>query len=364
MNYAHKYFLVEAERFRVMKIDEKAIHYYDLAIKNARANEYTNEEAIANERAATYYLEANQEHIARIYMMDALHCYQEWGANAKVLDLKEHYPHLIKKFYAAEQYYSTSIIPALQAISNETDLSMLSNLLLKILIEKISAQNAYVISVKENELRIEAQFTTNASDHIDPLPLSLDNSSCLSQAIVRYVLSRREPLILDDASLKGRFVNDPYIQSRQIKSVLCTPVIKENIKAIIYLENNDTGTFTKKILLSLQPLLVQASICFEKAILYEQQEYHRQNLEKQITEKTGELISISQKNSIGEIISGLRHELQPIIMNTRGHAKKLKNYFRFNDLNTDESKTIDVICEEIERALQDTQNLHDFNDNA
>jgi hypothetical protein len=51
-------------------------------------------------------------------------------------------------------------------------------------------------------------------------------------------------------------------------------------------------------------------------------------------------------------------------MNTRGHAKKLKNYFRFNDLNTDESKTIDVICEEIERALQDTQNLHDFNDNA
>ena len=361
MNYAHKYFLIEAERFRVMKIDEKAINFYELAIKNARENEYTNEEAIANELAAKYYLETNQENIARIYMMDALYCYQEWGATAKVLDLKEQYPHLLKTFYSFDHYYSTSIIPALHAISNETDLSMLSNLFLKILIDKTSAQNAYVISIKEKDLLIEAQFTNISGDHIDQFPVLLDSSSCLSHPIVRYVLSRREPLILENACLKGHFVNDPYVQSRQIKSVLCTPVINENIKAIVYLENYDTGTFTKKILKSLQPLLVQASICFEKAILYEQLEFHRQKLEKQITQKTRQLISISQKNSIGEIISGLRHELQPNINNTRGCARKIKNYFRFNDLHTDESDAIDVILEQIESALQDTNNLHVFN---
>ncbi len=95
MNHLHKYYLVEAERHRILGQNDKAGDFYDQAIKLAKKNEYTNEEALANELAARFYLERGKATIARAYLQEAHHCYEKWGALAKIKDLNERYNELL-----------------------------------------------------------------------------------------------------------------------------------------------------------------------------------------------------------------------------------------------------------------------------
>ncbi len=94
MNFQHKYDLVEAERWRVLDSKLAAIEYYDRAISGAKANGYVNEEALANELAAKFYLDWGKEKVAQAYMQEAYYCYARWGAKAKVADLEYSYPQL------------------------------------------------------------------------------------------------------------------------------------------------------------------------------------------------------------------------------------------------------------------------------
>ncbi len=94
-NYQHKFLLVEAERARVLGRNEVAGEYYDQAIELARQNEYLNEEALALELAAKFYLTSGQPQQAEDYMGEAYGAYSRWGAKAKVLQLEAAYPDLL-----------------------------------------------------------------------------------------------------------------------------------------------------------------------------------------------------------------------------------------------------------------------------
>ena len=95
MNYLHKWQLVEAEKSRVLGLKADAVDLYDQAIAGAKANEYIQEEALANELAAKFYLEWRKEKFAAIYMQAAYYCYSRWGAKAKVMQLEQLYPQLL-----------------------------------------------------------------------------------------------------------------------------------------------------------------------------------------------------------------------------------------------------------------------------
>ncbi len=95
MNHLHKFYLVEAERYRVLGQYMEAMDYYDKAIAGAKENEYLNEEALAYELAAKFYLALGKEIIARTYMTEAHYAYTRWGALAKVKDLETKYPQLL-----------------------------------------------------------------------------------------------------------------------------------------------------------------------------------------------------------------------------------------------------------------------------
>lgn len=96
MNFQHKYDLVEAEKCRVLEKKLEAIELYDKAISGAKENEYLQEEALANELAAKFYLGWGKEKIAVTYMQSAYYCYARWGAKAKTDDLEKRYPYLLK----------------------------------------------------------------------------------------------------------------------------------------------------------------------------------------------------------------------------------------------------------------------------
>ncbi|MEC4896342.1 MAG: serine/threonine-protein kinase PknK, partial [Oscillatoria sp. PMC 1051.18] len=95
MNHQHKVDLVEAEKCRVLGQKIAASELYDKAISGAKTNEYIQEEALANELAAKFYLDLGRLRIAQDYAIEAYYCYSRWGAKAKVADLEKRYPQLL-----------------------------------------------------------------------------------------------------------------------------------------------------------------------------------------------------------------------------------------------------------------------------
>jgi len=69
----------------------QATEYYDRAIAGAREHGYIQEEALANELAAKFYLSLGKEKFAQIYLTESYYGYARWGATAKLKQLEEKY---------------------------------------------------------------------------------------------------------------------------------------------------------------------------------------------------------------------------------------------------------------------------------
>ena len=293
MNFQHKFYLVEAERARVLGNDREAREFYDLAIALAQENEYLNEEALAYEIAGRFYLSINQKHVARYYLQDAHYAYQRWGAVAKVRDLEKRYPQFLAKAQTehGQNYISisttpsttpgsgqttsdvldlSSVLKASQTISGEIIQSNLLEKLIKIMMENAGAQTGFLILEKDRQLFIEAQGTVEP-DEVILLQTSLsETSERLPVSLVNYVARTKEDVVLADAAHEGGFIADPYIVRNQSKSILCTAIVLQGkLIGLLYLENNlSTGVFTPKRLEVLKLLSAQAAISLQNAQLY------------------------------------------------------------------------------------------------
>ncbi|EGK88093.1 GAF domain-containing protein [Microcoleus vaginatus PCC 9802] len=286
MNYLHKWYLVEAERQRVLGNKAEAIEMYDRAISEAKENKYVNDEALANELAAKFYGEWGKIKVAQAYIFEAYYCYVEWGATAKVTDLERRYPHLFAVTQPGRKNTQTTVamtttgsgnhlditavMKASQAISGEIMLDKLLSSLMKILIENAGAQRGYLILLSQGQLFIEAEGTID--DELVTVLQSIPVETCpeLASAIVNYVSRTQESVVLDDAARSGQFTNDAHIRKHQPKSILCVPLINQSqIISIVYLENNLTaGAFTPERVELLKVLSGQAAISIQNSKLY------------------------------------------------------------------------------------------------
>lgn len=288
MNHLHKFYLVEAERHRVLGKNALAIDCYDRAIALAKENEYIHEAALAYELAANFYLSKGKELSAKAYMQEARYSYQLWGATAKVKDLETRYQQLfvVTQLGIKDTKTTTTltgsgsgsnldiatVMKANQAISGEIVLDKLLSSLMKILIENAGAQKGYLILASQGKLLIEAEGTIDSAQVTVLQSLPIENCQILSEAIVNYVARTKESVVLNEANREGQFINAPYIKENQPKSILCVPLINQGkLISIVYLENNlTTGAFTPERVEVLKFLLGQAAISIENAKLYTQ----------------------------------------------------------------------------------------------
>lgn len=289
-NFLHKYLLIEAEKARVAGEDIRAMALYDQAIESARDYNYLNNQAIANETAAKYYLKRGIKKIAAIYMTEAHYLFGQWGARAKVKDLEERYPELLgpQKPGAADGEptlekesargpfpFSTSldlnsIIKASQTLSSEILLEKLTGKLLTIMLENAGAEKGVFILKKKEGLFVETAATANGK-RVQPLQFQpVHESDLFPASIVSVVEKTKKDLVLEDASKDAIYAKDRYVQKNETKSVLCMPVVhKKKLTAILYLENNlSTGVFNKERQETLRLLSSQAAISMENAHLY------------------------------------------------------------------------------------------------
>ncbi|NEO55778.1 MAG: AAA family ATPase [Okeania sp. SIO3B5] len=310
MNHQHKVDLVEAEKCRILGQKAEAIELYNKAISGAEENEYIQEEALANELAAKFYLDWKQEKIALVYMRDAHYCYYRWGATAKIKHLEDKYAKLFK-FPTATTYgykilstrttnnYSTTaefdlatldlatLIKSTNAISSEIVLNKLLATLMDIMVENAGARRGILILPDGEGLFVEA--TKEYSQEVCLLqPIPVNKFKQLSKKIVNYVARTGKTVVLNDAMGEDKSLSSPslasdtdaddrsltddaYIQKYQCHSIACTPLINRGqLQGIIYLENNlTTGAFTRERLALLRTLAAQAAISLENARLYD-----------------------------------------------------------------------------------------------
>jgi predicted ATPase/signal transduction histidine kinase/GAF domain-containing protein len=309
MNYLNKWELVEAECYRVTGQILEAMNAYDRAIALAKEHEYLQEEALANELAARFYLAQRKTKIALVYLQEAHYCYGRWGALAKVAALETEFPSLREQSRgrSIESNHSrtvtltstkldaldlATVLKASQAIAGEIYLDQLLATLMKILIENAGAQTGYLLLQTQNEWCIEATGSIN-DDHVAVLQsISLGMTGIkdhppLPTAIIHYVAHTLERIVLDHAAQQGFFKNDPWIIQNQAKSILCVPLLKQgNLTGIVYLENNlVTGAFNQQRIEIVNLLSAQAAISIDNARLLKQQAELNTSLQMEIVER-------------------------------------------------------------------------------
>ncbi|MBP0016190.1 MAG: AAA-like domain-containing protein, partial [Cyanobacteria bacterium SBLK] len=309
MNYLHKFYLVEAERTRVLCQYKDAREYYDRAIILANENEYLNEEALACELAGRFYLARSQDCVARHYLQDAHYIYHRWGAVAKVKDLETRYPQFLatssketqptklpsstisENETSSEVFDFHSVFRASQAISSEILLNKLLEKLIEIAIENAGAQIGFLILEQENKLFIKAEIDASYKEASMRNSEPVKNSQKLPLSIVNYVQRTRETVVLKDATNDRTFAKDPYLVKKHPKSILCLPILdRGQFIGLLYLENNlMTDAFTRDRLEVLKILSAQAAISIENSRLYEQLEDYSRTLEQKVSERTREL---------------------------------------------------------------------------
>ena len=342
MNHLHKFYLVEAEYHRVLGEKAKAIEFYNLAIAKAKENEYIQEEALANELTAKFYLnwgfDAAQPHgqatAARAYMMEAHYCYTRWGATAKVKHLEDNYPQLCQSssaktfttsFTTSLKTHATvettegatfdlaSVMKATNAISSEIVLENLLATLMNILVENAGAHRGILILPRGDRLFIEAIKETDSEDVAVLQSLPLDECEQLSSKIVHYVARIGEMVVLNDATREGNFIDDTYIQQCQCQSIACTPLRdRGQLQGIIYLENNlTTGAFTQERMALLRTLAAQAAISLENARLYDKIAVLNAAYERFVP---AQFLSFLEKESIVDVVLGDQVEREMTVL--------------------------------------------------
>ncbi|HEY9711423.1 MAG TPA: GAF domain-containing protein, partial [Oculatellaceae cyanobacterium] len=293
-NFQHKYDLVEAEKARVLGQTLEAMDYYDRAIQGAKEQGYIQEEALANELAAEFYISCGREKIAKVYLTDAYYRYIRWGAIAKVKDLEAQHPFLVAQTHNLEtpkldetltatktgsttsNLFSTSLDLATfmkfsQAITSEIVLENLLSKLIKLLLKNAAAQKAVLLLLKDEQLYIEAMGTAT-EDSVTVLQSIPPTVEDLPILVVNYAFRSQKTLILNDATATEPYNTYPYIQKFKPKSVLCLPIIYQStLQGMIYLENNlIVGAFTKERVEVLNALVSQIAIAIKNAQLYTQ----------------------------------------------------------------------------------------------
>jgi PAS domain S-box-containing protein len=169
-----------------------------------------------------------------------------------------------------------AVLKASQAISREIELEQLLRSLMQVLIQNAGAQTGYLILENAGEWAIEASgelsYVDGENIYATQLLQSLPTANRLPETIINCVIRTHESVILNDATREGIFINDPYIQQHQTKSIFCLPLLNQaKLVGVLYLENQlAVGAFTTERTQVLNLLSTQAAIAIENAKLYAQ----------------------------------------------------------------------------------------------
>ena len=406
-NYQHRWELVEAERYAVLGNKLAAIEHYDNAINAAKAHGFVQDEALANELAAKFYLTWNKDKIAASYMQEAYYCYARWGAKAKVDHLEQKYSQLLKPIlrkasFSLEHLNTTStvvapnlstdtsalsaqsnpafinpkldfasVMRASQALSSTIQIDELLGQLVQIILQNSGGDRcALVLSSTDEVWQVRAIATTES---VDLCCEPLEGNPNLPAKLIHYAKNTKEAVVIDNLETSLPVIDD-YLIRQQPKSLLCLPILNQGkLFGILYLKNQSiSGAFTKDRILILNFLCTQAAISLENARLYQQAQSYAQQIEQSHLQT----VQNEKMASLGNLVAGVAHEVNNPIGFLNGSIKNATDYlddlFDHLDLyrqhypnaaepiqENAEDIDLEFICEDLPKLLTSMQGATD-----
>jgi PAS domain S-box-containing protein len=305
--FADKHQLVLAEIARLEGRDADAMRLYEQAIQSAREHGFVQNEGVAHELAAEFYLDRGSTTAARAHLENARSCFARWGAIGKVQQLDRRYPRPRERTAAplptatidtpVEQLDVRAVVKASQAVSGEIELGKLIETLMRIAIEYAGAERGLLILLRDDAPLIEAEARFDRKKIEVTLRLEPASPAALPESLLHTVIRTRQGVILDDALAQNPFSADEYICQKHARSILCLPLLKQaKLIGVLYLENSlASHVFTPARKLVLELLASQAAISLENACLY-----------TDLQERQARIRRLVDSNIIGIVIGDFR----------------------------------------------------------
>ena len=387
MNYQHKYLLIQAEIARTRGQVEQAMDCYDQAIALAHTHGYLQEEALAYELAARFYLGQGRAHIARFYMREAQYCYYRWGATAKTRQFENpdglgststtvatspSRPLLDKASpgtmpgvaESGSRLDMMTVIKASRIMTSETASGELMQKALQILMESASAQRGFLIFPTGGQgWRIAVHGSIYKDAIVSLTNLAVSDQQIASAMIIHHVANTGQDVVLSDASREGAFVRDPYVISKRPRSLLCIPVRQqERLFCILYLENNlASGSFSpdRRELISL--LANQAAISLRNAGLIEELENTVNTLNTEVSrrqEAQNQLLHSEKLSALGRLSASIAHEFGNPLLGVKYLLDDFHKRPTLSDSDRELLKLGREECERMKELIKNLQQLH------
>ncbi|PCI25235.1 MAG: hypothetical protein COB67_10855 [SAR324 cluster bacterium] len=288
-NFDDKYLLISAQMAAISGNFIDAIDLFDRAIQAAAKNGFLQNEAIANELAAKYFLSRNKKTIAQAYLKETCHAYMKWGASAKLRHLETTYPSLFIQTpllrrasepplqgetyqeQAADFFDFADTIKSFQLISKEMSIKKLIEKILHVFLENAGAQKGVFLLDQDGQMIVKAEAAVDGVQVHSRCNHPLDTYPDIASNIIYYVIRTRKHVVLEDAGKQGMFIFDSYVIEQKPKSILCMPIsTRGRVVGVIYLENNLTAhAFSQERVDLLLLLANQAAISLKNSLQYE-----------------------------------------------------------------------------------------------
>ena len=335
-NFAWQERLLLAEQARLAGHATQALELCEQAAAIARKQDRPRGVALARERAHLVHEALGNGDAARAFLEDACFNYYRWGAHAKVLFLRETHDRPTASVSLASSGSHSglsgsqsslgastpsrlldigSLLKATQAISREMRLASLLEVIMTSVIENAGAQQGFLLLPDDRDWSVAAMATVEQGGPTqDDSPLQ--GSLLVSEAIVRYVIRSRLEVVLHDAGQHPTFQQDPHVVRRQVRSVMCVPLLAQNrLSGVLYLENNHSpGVFAMERTQVVKTLSAQAAISIENAKLYSSLAASEQRY-RSIFEGASDLIFLTSPQ--GRIV-----DVNPASMVIFGHTRE------------------------------------------
>ncbi|WP_285689418.1 diguanylate cyclase [Actinoplanes sp. NBRC 103695] len=323
-NFQHLLTWVDAERSAGDVEPWTTIIAFDRAINEARTVRQPLFTALITERAGLVNHQRGLHHAGRQLIGEARRRYDGWGAVAKVRELDREYgvPQEVTEFRSATATVGRSattsmtgdaidllgVLRASQTLSSETNVHLLRGQVASTLSAMTGADSVQLL-IRNTDT---GEWTLSSDERI--ALADAERLGLVPGTAFRYAERTRGPLLVDDATVDGRFARDPYFQGSETCSLMVVPVLARGIlRAMVILANRQShGTFSPQRLDAVNLVAGQLAVSLDNALLYA-------SLEAKVAERTEALESANrqlERLSATDALTGLsnRRDLEASLM--------------------------------------------------
>jgi len=296
--FADKYALLRAECARLKGDAGEALKQYESAIRLSRQAGYLHIHALANQLAGRCCKALQLDTAAEAYIKAAMVSWENWGAQAMVRQLEQHYPHLatpvqnsalatIPFTQDATFYDLESVLTAVRVLTEEINLDRLIHTLMRMLLERAGAQRCRLIRILDGNLPETQAWAESTADGVRvQIVKERPDATDLPLSVLSAVIRTGQEIRTGKPETFSPFSQDPYLVASGA-AVLCVPMFRQaNMVGVLYLENRlMPDAFTAEHSHIVKTLSAQAAVSLETARLYAElleENNHRRRVEKQL----------------------------------------------------------------------------------